>query len=457
MNTLLQSIHAIVGDTGLIADERVAQRPNENLGRGECPAIAIVRPESTEQVSQILKLCNDAGQVVVPQAGLTGLANNTICKGGEIVLSLERMNKIENIDSLGATATVQAGVVIENLQNAADEHNLLFAVDWGARGSAQVGGMLGTNAGGNKVIRYGMARDQVLGLEVVLANGDILTNMSETLKNNTGYDLKHLFIGSEGTLGVITRAVLRLRPAAPARQTAMVACPDFTSTLRLLGDLNQKLEGKLSAFEVVWANFYNLLVVDQQKHPAYLPAEYPFYILVQSECVDNERGREQFLEVLEGCMEDGIVVDAIIAESSQQTEQLWALRDDIDTLARAMHPVVPYDVSLPLRHMDEYTSDVEQQVREILPNADFVTFGHLGDGNIHFCVGPVEDKSEVNNIVYGLLAKYSGSVSAEHGIGYDKKAYLKYSRSDAEINLMRAIKTALDPKGIMNPGKIFDL
>ncbi len=216
MNTLLKAIHSIVGDSGLIADERVAQRPNENLGQGSCPAIAIVRPSSTEEVSQVLKLCNEAGQVVVPQAGLTGLANNTRCEGGEIILSLERMNKIEAIDTLGATVTVEAGVVVENLQRAAEEHNLLFAVDWGARGSAQVGGMLGTNAGGNKVIRYGMARDQVLGLEVVLANGDILSNMNETLKNNTGYDLKHLFIGSEGTLGIITRAVLRLRPAETA-------------------------------------------------------------------------------------------------------------------------------------------------------------------------------------------------------------------------------------------------
>ncbi len=457
MNTLLKAIHSIVGDSGLIADERVAQRPNENLGQGSCPAIAIVRPSSTEEVSQVLKLCNEAGQVVVPQAGLTGLANNTRCEGGEIILSLERMNKIEAIDTLGATVTLEAGVVVENLQRAAEEHNLLFAVDWGARGSAQVGGMLGTNAGGNKVIRYGMARDQVLGLEVVLANGDILSNMNETLKNNTGYDLKHLFIGSEGTLGIITRAVLRLRPAAPARQTAMVACPTFQATLELLGALNQKLEGKLSAFEVMWANFYRLLVVDQKKHPAYLSPEYDFYVLIQSECVDGERGREQFLEVLEGCMEDGIVVDAIIAENSQKTEQLWALRDDIDTLARAMHPVVPYDVSLPLRYMDEYTSEAEIQVRAILPDADFVTFGHLGDGNIHFCVGPVADKAAVNKIVYGLLAKYSGSVSAEHGIGYDKKGYLKHSRSDAEINLMRTIKTAVDPNGILNPGKIFDL
>jgi FAD/FMN-containing dehydrogenase len=292
---------------------------------------------------------------------------------------------------------------------------------------------------------------------VVLANGEILTNMNETLKNNTGYDLKQLFIGSEGTLGIITRAVLRLRPAAPARQTALVACQTFDDTLKLLNVLTQKLEGKLSAFEAMWSNFYRMLVVKQQKHPAYLAPNYPFYVLVQSECVDADRGREQFLEILENTMEAGVIVDAIIAESHQQTEQLWALRDDIDTLARSMHPVIPYDISLPLRHMEEFTSKVEQTLTEVLPEADCVTFGHLGDGNIHFCVGPAADKSIVNNVVYGELGRLGGAVSAEHGVGYDKKSYLKYSRSEAEINLMRTIKKALDPNNILNPGKIFDL
>lgn len=458
MNTLLTAIQSIVGDSGLITDPTIiSQRPNENLGRGECPALAIVRPANTEQVSKVMKLCYEAGQPVVPQAGLTGLANNTRCKPGDIVISLERMRSIERIDELASVAVVEAGVVIENLQNAANEHNLLFAVDWGARGSAQVGGMLGTNAGGNKVIRYGMARDQVLGLEVVLANGDILSNMNETLKNNSGYDIKQMFIGTEGTLGIITRAVLRLRPSAPARQTALVACEDFNATLQLLNVLTQKLEGKLSAFEAMWSNFYRMLVVTHQKHPAYLAPDYPFYVLIQSECVDGERGREQFLEILECAMEDGIIVDAIIAESHQQTEQLWALRDDIDTLTRVLQPMVPYDVSLPLRHMEEFTHQVDLQLKQVLPDAHCVTFGHLGDGNIHFCVGPVADKTVANKIVYGELARLGGAVSAEHGIGYDKKGYLNVSRSEAEINLMRAIKLALDPKNILNPGKVFDL
>lgn len=457
MQTLLESIHQIVGDAGLIADERVAQRSNESWGKGSCPAVAVVRPKSTEEVSQVLALCHAAGQTVVPQGGLTGLALGAQCKPGDLVLSLERMNRIERIDTKGATATVEAGVIIEELQRAAAEHDLLFAVDWGARGSAQVGGMLSANAGGNKVIRYGMARAQVLGLEVVLADGRVMNNMRETIKDNSGYDLKQLFIGAEGTLGVITKAVLRLWPAAPARQTALVACKDFDSVLALLNQLKQTLEGKLSAFEALWSSFYNFMTIETGRNQEFIKAQHPFYVLVESECVDAERGKDQFLEVLGDLLEQDVISDAVIAETSQQASALWAMRDDIDAMVEHLSPLIAYDISLPLRDIEEYTRRVNELLAQKYESHTCLTFGHLGDGNIHFCVGPVEDKPAIDKLVYSLLQEYGGSISAEHGVGLGRKNYLHYCRSEVEIEMMRAMKRALDPKGILNPGKIIDL
>ncbi len=454
MSELLSKIHSIVGDNGLITDERVAQRPNESWSKGSCPAAAVIRPASTEELSQVLALCNEAGQTIIPQAGMTGLADATKATEGDFVLTLERMRTIESIDEKGSTALVQAGVVIEDLQNAAAEKGLIFAVDWGARGSAQVAGMLGANAGGNKVIRYGMARDQVLGLEVVLADGRILTNLKETIKDNTGYDLKQIFVGSEGTLGIITRAVLRLWPAAPARQTAFVGVESFDQMLTLLNALKQRLEGKLSAFEALWSSFYKFMVHDTGNHQKFVDDSLPYYVLVESECVDEERGREQFIEVLGELMEEGVIADAVIAETSQQANALWAMRDDIEAMVAAFSPLIPYDISLPLRHMEAYTNEVAEALAEQFPESTCLTFGHLGDGNIHFCVGPVKDKKAIDTVVYAILAKYKGSVSAEHGIGLSKKPYIHLSRQDAELDVMRAIKAALDPKGILNPGKI---
>jgi len=454
MSDLIHAIHQIVGDKGLITDERVAQRPNESWGKGSCPALALVRPATTDEVSKVLALCNNAGQRVIPQAGLTGLADATKATDQDIIISLDRMRAIEHIDAKGSTALVEAGVVIQDLQNAAEEHDLLFAVDWGARGSAQVAGMLAANAGGNKVIRYGMARDQVLGLEVVLADGTVLTNLKETLKDNTGYDLKQLFVGSEGTLGIITRAVLRLWPAAPARQTALVAVDSFENALTLLNALKQRLEGKLSAFEAMWHSFYDFMVNQTQNHQTFVDDSMPYYILVESECVDENRGKEQFIEVLGDLLEAGVIADAVIAETNQQAADLWAMRDDIESMVNAFSPLIPYDISLPLRHMEAYTLEVKEALSQQFPESTCITFGHLGDGNIHFCVGPVTDKQAIDTVVYEILAKYGGSVSAEHGIGLSKKPYIHLSRSEAELAVMKAIKTTFDPKGILNPGKV---
>lgn len=452
---IIESIAQIVGTAGLLQGEDVSARPNLSWGQGSCPARAIVRPASTEELSQVMRLCHDHDQTVVAHGGLTGLVNGITCAPEDIVISLERMHAIEHIDESAGTMAVQAGAVLQNVQEAAADAGWLFAVDFGARGSANIGGMIATNAGGNSVVRYGMMREQVLGLEAVLADGTVISSMNEMLKNNSGYDLKQLFIGSEGTLGIVTRAVLRLRPAPRTVQTAFVALANFEDVAGLLRRLGTDFEGKLSAFEVMWHNHYHYMVEETGKHQAFLPTDYPYYVLLESEGADPEREEEHFMGVLGSLMEEGHVADAVIAQSGQQAAQLWEMRDDVETLMHTMSPAAVFDISLPIREMESYVIDVEKTLKEQFPDARLISFGHLGDGNIHLGVGPAHDKHAVETIVYERLGKVNGAISAEHGIGLEKREFLPHSRSDAEIELMRTLKRALDPKNLLNPGKIF--
>jgi FAD/FMN-containing dehydrogenase len=453
--SIIQSISDIVGPKGMLTGDDVTARPNFSWGAGNCPARAIVRPASTEELSRIMALCHEHDQTVIPWGGLTGLVNGITCKPGDIAISLERMNAIEQLDTEAGTMTVQAGAILQNVREAAEEAGWLFAVDFGARGSANIGGMISTNAGGNSVVRYGMMREQVLGLEAVLADGTVITSMNEMLKNNAGYDLKHLFIGSEGSLGIVTRAVLRLRPAPRTVQTAFVALASFDDVAGLLRRLGAELEGKLSSFEVMWRNHYHYMVEETGKHPAFLPTGYPYYVLLESEGSEPEREQEQFMTVLGALMEEGHIADAVISQSSQQAAQLWEMRDDVETLVHTMSPVAVFDVSLPIREMEAYVNDLEQELEQRLPETRLISFGHLGDGNIHLGVGPAHDKHAVECIVYERLAKVNGSISAEHGIGLEKREFLPLSRSAAEIEVMKTLKKALDPKSLLNPGKIF--
>lgn len=451
---LIDLLSEIVGNKGMLLGADVKARPNFSYGVGECAAQAIVRPADIEELSQVLKACHAEQATVVPLGGLTGLVNGTTCAEGDIALSTERMKEIESFDTDSGVITVQAGVALQTLQEHVAKEDWLFALDLGARGTATIGGAIATNAGGNSVVRYGMMRQQVLGLEVVLADGTIISSMNEMLKNNAAYDLKHLFIGSEGTLGIVTRAVLRLFPMPTAVQTAFVAVNDFTAVTGLLKHLRRALEGKLSAFEVMWQNHYQLLVDELGNHQAFLPTEFPYYVLIESSGADKDREEERFSAVLAELMEDGLIADAVLSQSGQQTTQLWEMRDDIEALVHTFAPPVAFDISLPLRHMEEYMKAVDANLAEQCPNVRSVTFGHLGDGNIHIAAGPAHDKKAIERAVYEPLAPYGGSVSAEHGIGLDKKAYLHLSRSDEEIALMRTLKAALDPKNILNPGKV---
>lgn len=453
---LLATLQDIVGADNVLAGDDVRRRSVSWADHSPCQALAIVRPADTRQVSRVLAACHAAGQPVVPMGGLTGLVRGCVAGPREIGLSLERMRGIESVDPVNRTLTVEAGVPLEVVQQQAEQHGLLYPVDFGARGSAQIGATVATNAGGNAVIRYGMTRDSVLGLEAVLADGTVVSSMNRMIKNNAAYDLKQLFIGSEGTLGIVTRLVLRLREAPRSTQTALVACDGFTGVTRLLKHMDAALGGSLSAFEVMWNEFYRLVTTPPAKGAAPLGQEHPYYVLLEASGGHAERDQARFEEALGAAIEAGFVVDAVVAASEAQRESLWALRDDVESLFRLGMPVA-FDVSLPITEMEGYVGEVLDRLEREWPAYRRFVFGHLGDGNLHIiAAGPPsrEARHGIERCVYEPLAARQGSVSAEHGIGLEKQPWLSLSRGPAELELMRRLKAALDPKGILNPGRV---
>jgi FAD/FMN-containing dehydrogenase len=459
MNNLLEKIRGIVGEPGILLGADAAARSDTWPPTGGCKARAIVRPASTDEVSAVLRLCHQNGQSVVTHGGVTGLAGGALTRADDIVISLERMRRLEPVDAINRTLLVDAGLPLQAVHEAATAAGLLFPLDLGARGSCTIGGNLSTNAGGNGVIRYGMAREQVLGIEAVLADGTIISSLNGVIKNNTGYDLKQLFIGSEGTLGIITRAVLRLRPLPRSRQTALVAVADFNSVGSFLPMMDSALGGTLSAFEVMWNDFYSLIVADGKVHGFPLDTSHPFYVLIESSGSQEDIDRARFEHALEDAFAQQLIVDAAVAQSRQQRAELWAIRDDIDNLFAAMNPLITFDISLSIAHMDEYVRTVRENLLQRWPHGKMVVFGHIGDGNIHLVVSVGSNDPPlvhaVDEVVYSSLKLFRGVISAEHGIGIYKREFLPISRSDSEIQLMRLLKQALDPKGILNPGKIF--
>ena len=404
----------------------------------------------------MLAACHAARQPVVLFGGLTGLVQGCVAAPDEIALSLERMHRIEDIDPIGRTMTVEAGVPVQRVQEEAEKHGLLYPVDWGARGSAHIGGSVATNAGGNGVIRYGMTRDSVLGLEAVLADGTVIPAMNRMLKNNAAYDVKQLFIGSEGTLGVITRLVLRLRELPRSTQSALVACARFDDVTRFLKHMDGALGGALSAFELMWNSFYRMVTTPPSKGTPPLPQTHEFYVLVESTGGDPGRDQAQFEEAIAAAIEAGLVADAVVCSSSAQRDALWALRDDVEGIFRLGMPVA-FDISLPLAAMEDYVNEVLARLEREWPAYQRFVFGHLGDGNLHIiAAGPpsAEARHGIERCVYEPLASRGGSVSAEHGVGTEKQPWLDLCRSPAELALMRTLKQALDPQGILNPGRV---
>ena len=459
MSDVLEQIAAIVGPQGLLTGEGVSGRAGDFMGLTRVQAKAIVRPASTAELSTVMKLCHAAGQVVVPAGGYTGLVQGAVCQPDDIQVSLERMRAIEEIDPVGRTATVGAGCPVQAVQEAASEHGLLFSVDWGARGSATIGGGISTNAGGNSVVRYGMMRDSVLGLEAVLADGTVISAMNSLIKNNAAYDLKHLFIGSEGTLGIVTRAVLKLQSAPLSTQTALIALEDFAQVQALFVEAGKRIGAGLTAFEVMWANYYEPIAIGTGRHTPPLPGGHGFYVIVEMSGTDPERDAAQFEEVLAGLLESGVATDAVVAASQAQAGQIWAIRDDIEALFHYAMPSVTFDVSLPIRHMGGYVEALEAKARaELGETTKLVVFGHMGDGNLHILLGAqpftADLKHRIEELVFTPLQAIGGSISAEHGIGLEKRQWLHLSRTPEELALMRTLKSAMDPKNILNPGKV---
>jgi len=417
--------------------------------------LAVLRPRSVAEVSRALKICHEAGLAVVPQGGLTGLAGGATPRAGQVVLSLERLKGVEEVDRDSATMTVLAGTPLQAVQKAAEEAGLYLALDIGSRGSCQIGGNIATNAGGNHVIRYGMARAQVLGLETVLADGVILSSLTKVMKNNAGYDLNQLFIGSEGTLGIVTRVVLRLHARPHSKSTALIATAGYDATVKLLRRLQNTL-GDISAFEAMWPEFYRYVT----NHPATgikpMADNHPLYALTEFQGGEPERDGTRLEECLGAAIEAGEALDALIAQSEREAWSFWTIREGaaIDLLPY----VINFDVSAPTAQLGALAERLTAALSARWPAGQFYVYGHIGDGNIHLSAwagGTLEQVAHaMDDIVYDEVRRISGSISAEHGIGTLKRAYLGHSRSEAEIAVMRRIKAALDPKGILNPGKV---
>ena len=452
----LDAARGIVGESHVLVGRDVADRQAGALKPTSLGAGALVRPASTQEVSAVMALCHDTGVSVVPQGGNSGLVGGTQAGLDEVALSLERMNSIEIVDVRNRAVSVEAGAILESVHKAASTAGLFFPVDLGARGSAMVGGLIATNAGGNGVLRYGMMRQNVLGVEVVLADGSVVSDMNVMVKNNTGYDLKQFFVGSEGTLGVVTRAILKLRPAPRSRNTAFVGCPSFSAMTSLLAFAESQLGGGLSAFEAMWREFYQLIAIESQQHQRPLQGDHPFYVLLEAHGGDQQRDGDRFVEILAEAEAEGWVSDAVVAHSQAARDRLWAIRDDVPSLIRVLGGRFAYDVSLPIDEMEAYLERVFNRTQGSFSEARLVVFGHLGDGNLHVTL-KVEDESEsakktVDLIVYEELRR--GSISAEHGVGTTKLPYLHFSRSPEELALMRTVKHALDPKHILSPGRV---
>jgi FAD/FMN-containing dehydrogenase len=420
--------------------------------------LALLRPRSTEQLATMLRICNEYGQPVVPQGGLTGLAGGACCRPEEVAVSLERMNAIEEIDPVSSTLTVQAGCTLQAVQEAAEAAGFLFPLDLGARGTCTIGGNLSTNAGGNRVIRYGTMRDQLLGIEAVLADGSVVGGLHKMVKNNTGYDFRHLLAGAEGTLGVVTRVVLKLQPQPRAVATAWCGLPDYAAVTTLLQRARAELPGGVSAFEVMWPSYLDFMLTRVQGLRAPLTERYGMNVLMESGSADAVHHAAAFDEFLARMMEEGVLQDAAVARSTADARALWAVRDATAECPVLLPGMASFDVSFAIADIGRAAVECEAMLRERWPGCTALVYGHLGDGNLHVIAqvegGAPEATRALEDAVYDLVRRYQGAVSAEHGIGQLKRKVLGHTRTPDELAAMRAIKRALDPKGILNPGKV---
>ena len=448
MDARLQAAFAaLIGEQNVLTEPRdtaayTTDWRKQYSARAEC----VLRPASTAQVAALVGLCAREGLAVVPQGGNTGLSGGSVPSGArrEVVLSLSRLNRIRNIDALNDTLTAEAGCVLAEVQRAADAAGRLFALSLAAEGSCQIGGNLSTNAGGVNVLRYGNAREQVLGLEVVLPDGRVWDGLRALRKDNTGYDLKQLFLGAEGTLGVITAAVLKLHPKPAVRASAWIGLASPAHAVELLAHLRAHLDERISAFELVSRRCLEAVLAHDRAVRDPLPRAHAWYVLAQFDLALAP-------ETLAAAPQ---VEDAVLASSSAQSQALWRIRE---TIPEAQFANVKHDVSVPVSRVPDLIERADAALQSTFPGAPIYAFGHIGDGNIHYNVGDeklLARREEVNRVVYGIVAALGGSISAEHGVGQMKREAIRHHKDALEIELMRTVKRALDPQDLMNPGKV---
>ncbi len=461
------SLRSIAGTMNVLVDGDLSAYELDWRKRSRGKALAVVRPASTSEVAAVVKACAAAGVSIVTQGGNTGLVGGSIPdeSGQQVVLSLQRMNTVRSMDAANLTMTVDAGCILQTLQDTAEKAGFLFPLSLAAEGSCTIGGNLATNAGGTQVVRYGNARDLCLGLEVVTAQGEIWHGLSGLRKDNTGYDLRDLFVGSEGTLGIITAATLKLYPMPAARLTAWAAVPSMEHAVTLLGLAHKHLGAGLTGFEVMGQFALSLVAkhYPQQRVPLWQDA--PYCVLLENSDHESEsHARAQFESLLETAFEGGCVLDAVVAENLSQASQLWHVRESIP-LAQAEEGLnIKHDVSIAVSRIPEFVATTDALLQAAIPGVRLVNFGHLGDGNLHYNVQAPADgdskaflgelEADVNTIVYDSVARFEGSISAEHGVGSLKLDKLEHHKSPVALGMMRAIKQALDPQGLMNPGRV---
>ena len=468
MPALLERIAAVVGPQGLITDTRDLE-PYVVDWRGvyHGAAPAAVRPANTAEVAAVVKICAESGTPIVPQGGNTGMCCASVphATGREIVLSLGRMNRILDVDALNNTIAVEAGCILANIQQAAVAVDRLFPLSLGAEGSCQIGGNLSTNAGGVNVLRYGNTRDLVLGLEVVLPDGSVWNGMRSLRKDNTGYDLKHLFVGAEGTLGIITAAVLKLFPRPRTTVTAWAAVPSPDAALELLALLRERCGDRISAFEILSRNCLDLVLrhIPGARDPLATPHQW--YVLAElADAQESDALRIEMEHVLGAGLDHNLVLDVAIAENQAQAQGMWRLRETIPDAARK-EPGMLYrhDIAVAVSRVPAFIAEARVALENAFPGVDIICFGHLGDGNLHynaFVPGrsradpAARDAHDVTQVVYDIVQHYQGSFSAEHGVGLAKLEEMKRYKSDVELGLMHTLKRTLDPQNIMNPGKV---
>ena len=462
----LDRLKEVLGADGFIeAPEDMDGYLSEPRGRwfGATPFIA--RPKNTDEMSAVLCICADTKTAVVPQSGNTGLVGGQIPLGHEILVSTSRMTRIIEIDRINNTMTVESGVVLSDIQHAASQSERLFPLSLASEGSARIGGLLSTNAGGNAVLRYGMARDLVLGLEVVTPQGEIWSDLNGLRKDNTGYDLKHLFMGAEGTLGIITAATLKLFSQPRQTETAFLAIPNLSEGLALLGLARQMGGDMISAFELIPRIGIDFQLAHYETARDPIQSRHEWYVLMELTTSMEDLPMHQVMErIFESAVDQGLVLDGALATSESQRQALWALRENLSDVQKKEGASLKHDVSVAVSAIPQFMEDAITAVRKIIPDARPVPFGHVGDGNIHFNISqpkPMDretfeaKRAEVAQAVHEIVAGLGGSFSAEHGIGVDKAQLMRSLKDQTALGLMSSIKSAIDPDGIMNPGKIF--